>query len=304
MISCGEAPPEPIKQSQWKVFNYLPAETDFLLYTNLDELRNTTHWKNFADQFNDKRDDWLLQFEKITGAGLEKGVSEVFTSNSWNGNGVAAIIFNDDAEGVKKYFEDEKKFSSEKIGDKIVYTFKDKSPAKFYFPEAKILLIVKSKDYLTELINGEAETLKQNKRFLEVISSIRNKNHYWFAAGNGSYAASLLKMITGSGKNSEVKKIISTIDNISLSAEFSDGVKIVSIAGCKSSGDALLLSTTIRSAIAMNLLSSSNPVLDKIIQNMDIDRNDKKISLSVALNHDDILKLRDISRKKITDKNL
>lgn len=305
LISCGDKQPEPIKTSQWKVFNYLPAETDFLLYTNLDELRKTNHWKSFADQFNyNKNDDWLSQFEKETGAGLEKGIDEVFTSSSWNGNSVIAVIFNNDADGIRKYFEDKSHFSSEKIGEKTVYALKNNSAAKFYFPEDDILLIIKEKDYLTKLINGNAESLKENKKFIEIIGSIRNKNHYWFATDKGSYAAALVKMLTGAGQNAEIKKILSSIDNISLSAEFSDGVKIVSIAGCKSPEDALLLSTTIRSAIAMNLLSSANPVMEKIIQSMDIDRTDKQISLEVTLNNDDILKLKDIARKKIIDKKL
>ena len=54
----------------------------------------------------------------------------------------------------------------------------------------------------------------------------------------------------------------------------------------------------------MNLLSTINPLFDEILQKIDIDRVENKLNLQIEINNENILKLKNITQKRPTDKKL
>ncbi|MFO7446410.1 MAG: hypothetical protein R6W90_08585 [Ignavibacteriaceae bacterium] len=305
-ISCGEKQPEPISDEQMEVLGYLPKDTQFLMYANLSELRKTAHWKNFLQSTirPDRTSDWLSEFEKETGMGLSKGIKEVYTSSAWDGNNIIVVTFDSKPGQVKSYFENSKKFYPEELEGKRIYSSFENRESKFYFSDDSALIIVKNDEYLAKLISGKNESLKKNEKFISIIKNITNKNHYWLATDQGSFAATLIKMVMGTRQDFSANKIMTKIDNITLAAEFSDEVQIETILGCKDEKSAFLLSTAIRSAVAMNLFSDSSYILGEIMEKLDVERKSKNLNLEITITEKDILQLQDFAKKRQTDKNL
>jgi len=301
---------DPISSYQWEVFGYLPEETQFVLYMNLNELRKTEFWESYFEhslKLNSGELDvhnWLTEFENETGVGLNNGVSEIYTASTWRGNNVIAVSFDKNFEKIRNYFREENGFEEIKKGNRKIFTSKFKTSADFYFPNDSLLLIINDDDYIDKLFGDNNKSLKDNKKLIGVIKKIRNKKHYWMATDKGNYAAALLEKLLNVNQDLKSRDFINSIEDISLSAEFQEGVNIESLWNCNSSKNAYLLATAIRGALAMDLFKGESNALGKLLEKMEIERENSQINIQIDIDKSDIEEIKNLAKKDLIQKKL
>jgi len=304
IAGCGHKETQTFTKEQERVFKYIPKDVQFLLYTNMAEIRKTGHWDNVVKpSVSGSSENWLSDFEKQTGAGINNGISELYTCTTWKGNDIVIITFNQKQKEIERFFNNTAKFTRIGLNGKKVFKYSDRKGPDFYLPDPSTMIIIKDEDYLSRLIEGNNEQLARNSEFNSLINSINLKHHYWMATNQGSFAVNIIKMLLGS-RDVPGKELISSVKDISIAAEFSDNVKLESVLGCKDDKSAYLISAAVRSAVAMNLFSSVDSRLGSIMENLDVEREDNKLNFELLLNKNDILKLKELSKNKKTDKIL
>jgi hypothetical protein len=304
IAGCGHKETQNFTNEQKRILEYIPKDAQFMLYTNMSEIRKTGHWDNVVNpSIGGHSESWLSDFEKQTGAGINNGISELYTCTTWDGNDIVIITFEQKKKEIEKYFNNPVKFIKTSFKGKTVFRFAGKKGPDFYFSDPSTLIILKDEDYLASVIEGHNESVLKNAEFSSLINNINLKRHYWMATNQGSFAVSLIKMMLGS-RDVPGKELISSIKDISIAAEFSDNVKLESILGCKDEKSAYMISAAVRSAVAMNLFSSVDSRLGSIMENLDVERDNNKLNFKLLLNKKDILKLKELSKKRKTDKNL
>jgi hypothetical protein len=280
---------------------------------NLNELRKTEFWESYfehslkQDRKNPSEIDvhsWLKEFENETGVGLRDGVSEIYTASTWSGSNLIAVSFDKNFQKIKNYFRDEDKFEETRKQNKEIFTSKFKTTAKFCFPNDSLLLIVKDDDHLDKLLGHNTKSLKDNKKLMSVIKKIRNKNHYWMATDKGNYAAALLEKLLNVNRDIRASDMINSVEGISLSAEFREGVNIESLWKCNSPKNAYLLAAALRGALAMNLFKSENITLGKLLEKMEIERKNSQINIQIDINKNDIDEIKNLAKKDLIQKKL
>lgn len=305
--SCSEEiKVDTLSDSQSSALDILPANTQFLLYSNFKELRKTDFWENLLSESfkNDQQNNWLQEFEKETGYGFNKGVSEVFTSTTWGGINTFIISFDNHSGKLRDYFRNKKNFRTILIKGTEIFQPVENPSSFFYFKNDTLLIIINDVEYLNDLLAEKHKPLSSNSNFIGIVNNIRYKNHYWMATDKGSYAAILLEQIGGKNNIPQVRDLVKNINEITLSAHFGSGVDIESNWGCSDTKSAYLLSTALRSALALELFSDIDIALSKVLENTRIRRDERVVKISLALDEKAITKLRSLSKNIYMDKNL
>lgn len=298
---------QPLTNTQKEVINYLPRESGFVMFLNLNEIRRTDFWDNYFKASLSGQGSgnyWPQKFEKATGIGLNKGISQIFISSSSDNRKVAVIILDNNSEKVKSNFEDQSDFVKRNIGKKTVYKFKGKYPLQFYFANDTTLLVANNLDYLKTVINKKNNTLKNNKNFLEIIKSINNKNQYWIASDKSEYVVNYIRKLFNFEKRIPVNKVLKSIRSVTISANFDNGLELKSGLSCSDSKNAYLLSTAIKGALAMDLLSGGDYSFGKILQRTEVERLNSQINLQLELKGDEINKLKDFAKLNNLERKL
>ena len=304
---------DPITSSQWRVFSYLPGETQFVLYMNLNELRKTEFWESYIEHSlkqNRKNtgeldiSDWLTEFEEQSGVGLNDGVSEVYISSTWMGKNIIAVTFDKNFEKVSNYFKSSNRFEKIRKGDKEIFAGKLNISADFYFPSDSLLLIINDDDYIDKLMGENIKSIKDNKKLMGIIKKIRSKKHYWMATDKGNYAAELLERLFSVNRELRGRNFINSIEGISLSAEFKEGINIESLWSCSSSKDAYLLAAAIQTALSMDLFKNETTYLGKLLDKIEIDRNDSQIDFHIEISKNDIEEIKSLAKKDLIQNKL
>ena len=292
---------QPLTKTQKAVFNYLPGESQFVMFVNLSELSKTDFWDNYFKKslFNNySYNKWFSKFEEKTGVGLNDGISQVFISSGENYNNVAVVIFNKNLKKIKNYFDKSDSFSRELINKNTVYTLKEKSPIHSYFVNDSTVIAATNPGYIKSVITGNSNSLINNKLLIGIIKNIKNKRQYWMATDRGTYAVNYVRKIIGVDENVPVNNILKSVESVTLAAQFDKGVDIESNWNCKDSKNAYLLSAAIKGALAMDLLSGSDHSLGKILQKTEVERTNTQINFQLELKGDDINKLKDFAKQR------
>ena len=134
---------------------------------------------------------------------------------------------------------------------------------------------------------------------MNVIKDIKNKRHYWIAGDKGINTLNYLKKLVGLNEKLPVKRLIKSVKSITLAAQFDDGIDIESNWNCRDSKNAYLLSTAIKGALAMDILSGNDYALGKILQKTEVEMESSQVTLQLELKGEDFDKLKDIAKKKI-----
>jgi len=292
---------QPLTKTQKTVFNYLPAESQFVMFVNLSELRKTDFWDNYFKSSlfkNYPYNKWFNKFEEKTGVGLNSGISEVFISVDKNLNNVAVVVFDKNLKKIKNYFDKSGSSGKESINNNIVYTLKEESPLQLYFINDSTALVANNPGYIKSVITRKDNPLNNNKSLISIIKNIKNKRQYWMATDRGTYAVNYIKKIIGVDENVPVNNILKSVESVTLAAQFDEGIDIESNWNCKDSKNAYLLSTAIKGALAMDLLSGSNHSLGKILQKTEVERSNSQINFQLELKGDEINKLKDFAKQR------
>ncbi|QQS37595.1 MAG: hypothetical protein IPM56_06475 [Ignavibacteriales bacterium] len=290
----GEEKRDALTAKQWQIISYLPVDTEFLLYMNLDELRRTEFWEQYFKTSIQKApgNNWLSEFEVQTGIGIKKGIAGIYVATTWDDNNVFVVQFSGNIQPVKEYFNNAGYFKPGQVNDKKFYELKSGSQSKFYFVDDSTLVVMNSSAYLMSLLEQKRQSLRENTKFVRLIQNIQNKRHYFLVTDKGSFAAALFGPILGHNKDLPVKEIIGSITSIHLSAEFDDGVSIESVWEFNNSKNAYLLATAIKSAIAVGIFAQKDVTLGKIVEDMTISRYDTKIKFTLELEKDKLNEIR------------
>jgi hypothetical protein len=155
--------------------------------------------------------------------------------------------------------------------------------------------VINSAAYLLTLLEEKRKSLKDNVEFVNLINSVKNKRQYFLVTDKGTFAAALFEPLLTYNKDIPVKEIIASITSIQLSTEFTDGVSIESVWEFNNSKNAYLLSTAIKSAIAIGLFKQRDAALGAIVEDMTINRYDKKIKFTLELEKEKLNKIRQSS---------
>jgi hypothetical protein len=300
----------PVSESQSTIFSYLPAETQFITYMNLNELRSTEFWDKFFKPSieSNKESNWLSEFESETGFGLSRGVKEVFITSSWEENNLIAVVFDENTEKVKSFFNNNKNFKKEITGSFEVYRKPEDYTSYFTFINDSLMLIVNDLNYFQNLADEKhlqpEAGLNSNNDLITIIEKIENKAQYWIASDKSTYAVGLLGGLSDYKSNEDIRKMLLSMKGFSLSAEFSVGVELKSVLICKDSKSAYLLASVIKGSVSLDLLSKGNAAINRILNKMKVERNSGNVNISVILNSEDLKDLRDLSDKGDTFNNL
>ncbi|HSD62564.1 MAG TPA: hypothetical protein VLB50_02165, partial [Ignavibacteriaceae bacterium] len=224
LASCGtKTTTEKILPSQWEDFGYLPYDTESLIYLNPDNLKKSDYpFEKFAEVVQeDSSNSWISKFEEETGISLNKGVEEIFIAVAENGQNVFLVRFDENYKKVRAYFNKSPVFSKNEIGDKEIFTLKQNPSAQMYFPNKSVLLFSKGKSLFQSLITDKGKRLKDNDKFISIIKNIKSKHNVWMASDKGAVVAELFNQFAGKDSKLLSPEILSSINNFSLSAEFS-----------------------------------------------------------------------------------
>ena len=298
---------EPLTSIQKEALNYLPGESRFVMFLNLTELRKTDFWDNYFKSYlleNKTDDQRFRKFEMGTGIGINKGISQIFISSNKYYRDAAVIVLDKNYRNVKNNFENYEDFIKESINNKPVYSLKGKFHLQFYFVNDSVLLASSSLNYVKSIINKKNRSLNNNKEFLNVINSIKNKKHYWIATDNGEYAINYIRKFFNFEQKIPVNNVLKSIKNVTLSAEFDNGLDIESRLNCIDSKNAYLLSTAIKGALAIDLLSGGDYSFGRILQKTDVERLNKQINLQLELKGEEINVLKDFAKQKNLERKL
>ena len=298
---------EPLTNTQKTAFGYLPYESGFVMFLNLDELRKTDFWESYfkSSLFENNSDDhWLRKLENESGVGLNNGISQIFISSGTDANDAAMIILDENSRNIKNNFDNNKDFIKKNIADKSIYELKGKFPLKFYFANDTMLLVAKDLNYIKSVINKKNNSLNNNKIFIGTIKSIKNKKQYWIASDKGEYIVDYITKFFNFEKRIPVNNILKSIKSVSLSAKFEDGLDLESKLNCSNSKNAYLLSTVIKGALAMDLLSGGDYSFGKILQKTDVERQNSQINIQLELGKDEIITLKDFAKQKKIERKL
>lgn len=298
LIGCGaEEETDPITPLQRKVLGYLPYDTWYVSFMNVEELKQTGLWESYFKPsiLGKNNNDSFKTFEKETGVSLDNGITNIFTASSKKNRNFFVVVFDKNLKKIKKYF-DENLFSFN-LTDEKVYKEGKNSKGFFYFINDSTLIVLQDESYLNKLINGENISLLDNKNFLKTIKGISNKNQYWTASNRGNYLINLFEKNFGISKDFSGNKLLRSVKQVTLSASFDNIVRIESEWNCKNSKDAYLLSTAIEGIIAMDLISKSNYELGKILQKTEVQTKNNSINFYLKLNDKSLKDLKKVTRE-------
>jgi len=301
--SCGtKTKTDNITQSQWELFSYLPKNTEYLLYADLDAVRKTKAGEeNLATSLPEEPGGgWLRKFENATGTGLKKGISEITIAKTTDDNAIVVVKVEKNYGKVRRYFEDSPEFQKK---NDSTYTIKEMPSTIVYFPGNNIVIVSNRGDYLESFFGDSSNRLKANSEMVSIIKNIKEKNSIWMATDKGAFAAGIFDRIAGKDSKLLSPEILSSIDNFSVSAEFDDGTQIESAMGCSSAGNAYLIAAAVEGAIAMNILSHKNYRLGKIFDKMDVNREGKLIRFHLNLSGKDIDDIKQLTKPDNQVKN-
>ncbi len=294
--SCGtKTKTDNITQSQWELFSYLPKNTEYLLYADLDAVRKTKAGEeNLATSLPEEPGGgWLRKFENATGTGLKKGISEITIAKTTDDNAIVVVKVEKNYGRVRRYFEDSSEFQKKTDS---TYSLKEMPSTIIYFPGNNIVIVSNREDYLESFFGDSSNRLKANSEMVSIIKNIKEKNSIWMATDKGAFAAGIFDRIAGKDSKLLSPEILSSIDNFSVSAEFDDGAQIESAMGCSSAGNAYLIAAAVEGAIAMNILSHKNYRLGKIFDKMDVNREGKLIRFHLNLSGKDIDDIKQLTK--------
>ena len=270
------------------------------MFLNLDELRGNDFWDNYFKSSiieNNSNSYWLQKFEKETGIGLNKGISQAIISSGADYKNAAVIILNSNFEKVKSNFENQNYFTRYNIDKKTIYQSKGKHPLQFYFVNDSTLLVANDLNYIKMIISRKNNSLKMNKRFIAAINSIKNKKQYWIASDEGEHIVNYIRKIFNFEKKIPVNNVLKSIKSITLSAKFDDVLELESGINCSDPKNAYLLSTAIKGVLAMDLLSGGDYSFGKILQKTEVERLNSQINLQLELKGSEIKTINNFAKQ-------
>lgn len=285
-----------ITPGQWELFGYLPFNTEYLFYADLNEVRKAKNGEeNLISSLPQKPSGaWLRKFEQETGTGIKKGIKEIVIANTRQDEAILLVRFESNYDRVKNFFDRNPDFSTTDKPD--VFKVKDKPAVRVYFPGSNIMVVSNSAVNSDSLNSPGGTTLKANGKFISIIKNIKEKQSLWMATDKGAFAAGIFDRLAGRNSKLLSPEILSSIDNFTVSAEFKSGTEIESVLGCSSAGNAYLLSSAVESAIAMNIVSSKNYRLGKLLDKMDVNREGSLIRFRLNVSDDELNDIQQLTK--------
>lgn len=295
----SEDQPESLTIEQLEAFNYIPQESEFVLFMNINLLGRTNLWQDYFKKSLDgyQKQNWLSEFETATGVGTDDGIAEIYVSTSWAGKNLFIIRFNKNFDKIKNYFDTT--FSSYLSGTKKIY-FKEINPSsEYYFANKSLLLVVNNHETLASITSDAFKSIKQNGEMIAAINNIQKKKYYWMVTDNGSYASMLISQVANSDGVENVGEMFGSIKSISLSASFELGAEFASIWQLSNDKDAFLLSVAIRSAISNYSPKNIDERIKEIINSIKVKRDNDKVFLDLRVDLKDLSVIQNLLKHKM-----
>lgn len=282
--SCGTpTKTDNLTASQMELFSYLPENTDYLFYADLDAINGSKSGAETLESLLPDNADpgWITKFEKATGTGINKGIKEIAFVKTKNENSILLARFDGNYNRVKKYFRESPDFQGTSV--KSIFSLRKKPGTKLYFPGENLLVASSRGEYIDSLAAGRIIRLISNKDFLNITKSIQKNHTIWMATDKGSLAGGIFNYVAGKDSKLLSPQILSSINSFSVSAQINNGTEVESVLECSNAGNAYLLAAAVEGAVAMNILSKKSYKLSKIFDKMDVNREGKLIRFRLDL---------------------
>lgn len=290
---------EPLTNEQSEAFNYIPKESDFVLFLNLNELRRSDLWQEYFKNSLDisEKQNWLSEFESAADIRLGDGIGEVYLAASWAGNNLFIVRFEKNINKIKNYFNSA--FDSSLINSKKIYFKKSDPLSQYYFASDTLLIIVNNQNTIASITSDSFKSIKENNEMMLAINNIQKKKYYWMVTDKSNYAYDLISGLMESGASEELRNIFSSIKSVSLYASFELGAEFASILQLSNDKDAFLLSVAVRSAISNYTSNNSGEGTNEIINNLKVKRNNDKVSLELKVDKENLSDIQNLLKQKM-----
>lgn len=295
LIGCSEEKKsDKITRSQWAALNYLPYNTYYLMFINLDILRETKFDNSYlpGPLNTEENANWLSDLEKKTGIGIRNGISQIYISSSWDDNNVVVAFIPGGKEKLSSYFNDKTKFTKKNDGS---FTLNDKTTTSFYFPDDSTMIVFNNYNYFNKVISNNYKNVKGNKQFIHLLKEISIKNSYWMIADDQAYVRYLITKLLGH-RLDDTGNLLKSISSLTLATATGKEPIVEVNLKCLKKQDAIALSTAIRTALVMDLFSGADYELNSILKKTEVEREGTIVSLNLNLNKQDINKLKEITQ--------
>jgi hypothetical protein len=306
LAACIQERPEPLSDQLKHQLAMLPQDADLLGYINLQQIQQSEVAKVIIDSasmcmFHDKKFD---EFKAATGFDFRKDASELYFAVALNNeakeedefNGLFVARGNFDPEKiisfVKSKHEDEEMLE-ETYTQFTLYRPTGK-PLVFCFADQHTLIAGKAAAVKTWLDKSvQPGDLKLAENWLQSIESLKYKNGFWLTMTTKNLAG-LIDRESALPKNFEG---IKNIKSASFSMNFSENLSFDGQGECLDAEKADLFRDALRGLLASAKLSvSSERNLVDIINKVNVDSNNEKITVRFKLSTAEIEKLKQMKQ--------
>lgn len=190
----NENPPtEAVNLSQIDYLNFIPEETNLLIYANFENLKNTPFGQSIQDEFSTKieteEDEDYREFMKKTGIDLKRDIHQIWVCSmvdNENESDAGAIIegSNFDEERILQYIEEQENAEVKKTtyhGHTIYSNINDHDDDSGFTFLRKGLVAVGKESWLHSIIDqeGSSKNILDNEDMSKYINKIQQKDQLW-----------------------------------------------------------------------------------------------------------------------------
>jgi hypothetical protein len=306
LAACIQERPEPLSDQLKHQLAMLPQDADLLGYINLQQIQQSEVAKVIIDSasmcmFHDKEFD---EFKAATGFDFRKDASELYFAVALNNeakeedefNGLFVARGNFDPEKIISFVKS--KHEDEEVLEETYTQFTlyrpTGKPLVFCFADQHTLIAGKAAAVKTWLDKSvQPGDLKLAENWLQSIESLKYKNGFWLTMTTKNLAG-LIDRESALPKNFEG---IKNIKSASFSMNFSENLSFDGQGECLDAEKADLFRDALRGLLASAKLSvSSERNLVDIINKVNVDSNNEKITVRFKLSTAEIEKLKQMKQ--------
>jgi hypothetical protein len=279
-----------------------PKSAGEVSYLDLKSLRSSPHYPQLKQQVLPERFRNLEQWAEYMGIEFEKDVHQL----SWaylpaGADGQVGLI--GIAEGTLTLSEIESAVKKKKLeasrhrGHLIVSLGKSEGGRDFVFAFVDhVSAIFGYRDIAQEMLDRRAqggEGLLNNSTVVGLVQRVNGRAPVWIVMDRHFTLLGIKQMLPEASNLPGFDALAAKVESSILQFEITDGMKSAAEVRCQSSSDAVVLSTLMQGALTYQTwrLNESNPDLAKALNNMNLNRENERVLMALALKQDEFTNL-------------
>jgi hypothetical protein len=279
-----------------------PKSAGEVAYLNMKSLRSSPHYPQLKAQVLPERFRNLEQWADYMGIEFEKDIHQL----SWaylpaGADGQVGLI--GIAEGTLTLAEVESAVKKKKLdaaryrGHLVVSLGKTETGKDFVFAFVdQVSAIFGYRDIAQEMLDRRAlggESLLNNAVVMGLVQRVNGRAPVWMALDRHFTLLGIKQMLPEASNLPGFDALAAKVESSILQFEITDGMKSTAEVRCQSSSDAVVLSTLMQGALTYQTwrLNESNPDLAKALGGMNLNRENERVLMVLALRQDEFTNL-------------